>query len=350
MDFAQKLINWYQQNKRDLPWRNTKNPYQIWLSEIILQQTRVAQGTSYYLKFINAFPTIDMLAAAKEDQVLKLWQGLGYYSRARNLHFTAKEIVAKHHGKFPSSYEKILELKGIGSYTAAALASFAFNKPYAVVDGNVYRVLSRIFGIETSIDSSTGKKEFLDLAQTLLDTANPATYNQAIMEFGATQCVPKNPDCSTCCFNNKCEALRLKKVAALPFKEKKTKQRKRYFNYLLLESGAYTYVKQRGAGDIWQGLYEFPLIETDTQLSEKDLMQSEAWIKLLGKTKLHFKYISPFRKHLLSHQILQLRFIKIELPKSMEINIGKSYKKTKTQNLNQFAWPRIIDKELENLI
>lgn len=204
--FSAKIINWYQQNKRDLPWRTTNDPYFIWLSEIILQQTRVDQGMSYYLKFTQTFPTISHLAKADNEKVMKLWQGLGYYSRARNLHTTSQIVHSDHKGQFPDSYESILELKGVGEYTAAAIASFAFNKPHAVVDGNVYRVLARVFGILTPIDSTQGKKEFRELAETLLNKKDPALHNQAIMEFGALQCKPVNPDCSSCPLQSMCYA------------------------------------------------------------------------------------------------------------------------------------------------
>lgn len=227
--FAKKLIDWYLDNKRDLPWRGTKNPYNIWLSEIILQQTRVAQGTPYYFAFIETFPEVTALANAPQEQVLKLWQGLGYYSRARNLHTAAKYIVESCDGVFPDTYKGLLSLKGVGDYTASAIGSICFDLPTAVVDGNVYRVLSRIFGVETPINSSQGMKEFKALAQALLDESRPGTHNQAVMEFGARYCVPQNPNCDACIFNNRCDAYKNKKVALLPVKLKKLKVKKRYF-------------------------------------------------------------------------------------------------------------------------
>lgn len=344
MDFASQLIQWYRQNKRDLPWRNTRNAYHIWLSEIILQQTRVAQGMPYYYSFVTRFPDVKDLAAADEDSVLKLWQGLGYYSRARNLHFAAKEIAQKYKGKFPKNYEAIRALKGIGDYTAAAIASFAFNMPHAVVDGNVYRVLARVFGIASPIDSPQGKKEFAALAQELLLTKNPAEYNQAIMEFGALQCLPKNPDCGHCCMLDFCQAARNKQVNELPVKAKKTKQRTRFFNYLLLEQGAYTYIKQRGAGDIWQGLFEFPLLETTSDISEKELLQSPEWKAFFGNLPIQIVNVSPYHKHILSHQILQARFFTIRIGKGIPIGIHNSFLKIKRQQLNSYALPRLIDR------
>lgn len=349
MDFATQLIQWYRQNKRDLPWRNTRNAYHIWLSEIILQQTRVAQGMPYYHSFVTRFSDVKDLAAADEDSVLKLWQGLGYYSRARNLHFAAKEIVQLHKGKFPQNYEAIRALKGIGDYTAAAIASFAFNKPHAVVDGNVYRVLARVFGIASPIDSLQGKKEFAALAQELLLTKSPAEYNQAIMEFGAMQCIPKNPACETCCLFEICEAARNKQVNQLPVKAKKTKQRSRYFNYLLIEQGVYTYIKQRGAGDIWQGLFEFPLLETTGDLSEKKLLQSPEWKAFFGITPYQIINVSPYHKHILSHQILQARFWTIRINKGTPAGINSTFLKIKKQQLNSYALPRLIDRVVNEL-
>lgn len=345
MNFANEIINWYRQNKRELPWRNTRNAYHIWLSEIILQQTRVAQGMSYYKSFVSTYPTVKELALAKEDEVLKLWQGLGYYSRARNLHFTAKEIVKKHNAKFPQHYDEIRSLKGIGDYTAAAIASFAFDKAHAVVDGNVYRVLARMFAIHTPIDSVKGKKEFAALADELLLRKKPAEYNQAIMEFGAIQCVPKNPACTACCLNSMCMAYAKKEVDLLPIKAKKTKQRQRYFDYFIIEQGAYTYIKQRGAGDIWQGLYEFPLIESSNQISEKNLMQSAEWKAMFGKEKLHIKSISAFHKHILSHQILQARFWEMD-GNTAKLKLDNTFIKIKKTDLANFAWPRLIDRYL----
>ena len=233
MTFGQKLTSWYLQNKRDLPWRKTKNPYKIWLSEVILQQTRVVQGLPYYENFVNSFPTVFDLAKADEQQVLKIWQGLGYYSRARNLHHTAQYISENLNGEFPKTYNELIKLKGIGSYTASAIASFCFDEKVAVLDGNVYRVLSRYFGVETDISSSKAKKEFQNLADEVLDKNRPALFNQAIMEFGALQCVPKNPNCEVCVLNDSCLALKDKKVAQLPVKVKKTKVKKRFLNYLI---------------------------------------------------------------------------------------------------------------------
>jgi len=267
MDFANSLTRWYLKNKRDLPWRNTQNPYFIWLSEIMLQQTRVAQGMPYFFAFTNAFPTVFDLANASEEQVLKLWQGLGYYSRARNLHKTAQFVATELDGKFPDTYKELIKLKGVGEYTAAAIASFSFDENVPVVDGNVFRVLSRYFDIETDILSSGAKKEFTALAYELMSKDNPALFNQAIMEFGALQCVPKNPNCEVCPLNNGCLALQKNKVDQLPVKSKKTKVKNRFFNYVVfLDENQNTIIQKRSDKGIWHNLYEFPLIETETEI------------------------------------------------------------------------------------
>ena len=272
MGFSNKLIAWYKQNKRDLPWRKTTDPYQIWLSEIILQQTRVDQGLNYYHKFIKKYPNIHSLAQASEKDVLNLWQGLGYYSRARNLHFTAKYISNELNGQFPSKHKEILKLKGVGEYTAAAISSFSYKEVYPVIDGNVYRVLSRIFGVENPIDSTEGKKVFKKLAAELINTKNPDTYNQAIMEFGALQCTPKKPKCEDCPFLLECFAYKNELIAELPKKENKIKQRNRYFNYLVIINDDAFYLNERKEKDIWQGLFDFPVFETSEPLNSFPLL------------------------------------------------------------------------------
>ncbi len=265
MNFAFDLIAWYQANKRDLPWRNIDNPYFIWLSEVILQQTRVTQGMPYYLRFVAAYPTIEEMAAAEEKDILRLWQGLGYYSRARNMHHAAKIIVNEHEGKFPDTYKALKKLKGIGDYTASAVASFAFDEKVAVVDGNVFRVLSRVFGIEDDILSTKGKKVFAELAKTLLPDTQVNSYNQAIMEFGALYCKPSSPDCPNCIFQGSCVAFATKKQDVLPRKAKKAQVKKRYLHYLVLEYANKLLLKERLEGDVWQGLYDFTLVEKNTE-------------------------------------------------------------------------------------
>jgi A/G-specific adenine glycosylase len=311
VQFSKTLITWYLHNKRDLPWRGINNPYFIWLSEIILQQTRVAQGTPYYYAFTEAFPTIDDLASADEETVLKLWQGLGYYSRARNLHSAAKYVVNELEGVFPNTYSEILKLKGVGDYTASAIASICFDEPTAVVDGNVYRVLSRCFGINTAINSTSGIKEFKSLAQKLIDPRDPATYNQAIMEFGARHCVPQNPDCTGCVFNDGCSAFRRNKVGALPVKLKKTKVRNRYFNFLVpLTDDKKTLLKQRKGKGIWQNLYEFPLVETAHEVDETALLSEENFRSIINEWDIDSVslYNEVAITHKLSHQHLHTRF------------------------------------------
>ena len=313
MEFSNSLIHWYLQNKRDLPWRNTTNPYSIWLSEIMLQQTRVAQGLPYFLSFTDAFPTIFDLANADEEQVLKLWQGLGYYSRARNLHTTAKYIAFELNGKFPSTYKELLMLKGVGDYTAAAIASFSFDEPVAVLDGNVYRVLSRYFNVTSDISLPKTKTEFQQLAQEILDKKNPAVFNQAIMEFGALQCVPKNPDCNSCVLNSSCAALQHKKVSELPVKSKKTKVTNRYLNYLILKDSDSNYIVQKREGKgIWENLYEFPLLETDFLLPEKDAIDQISKMQFYNQKPSEILILqNEITLHKLSHQHLHIRFFEL---------------------------------------
>lgn len=313
MKFSNKLIYWYLQNQRDLPWRQTSNPYFVWLSEIMLQQTRVAQGLSYYLKFTTTFPTVFHLAKASENTVLKMWQGLGYYSRARNLHFTAKLIANELDGKFPTSYKEIIKLKGIGDYTASAIASICFNEPTAVVDGNVYRVLARYYGIKTPINSTAGIKEFKTLAQSLLDVKKPGTFNQAIMDFGALHCKPQNPLCSTCIFKESCVAVEKNLQKELPVKDKKIKVTKRYFNYLVVVTASNkTIINERKGKGIWQGLYQFPLIESKKTICKNELCDTPEFTELFSNETT----LSLFNKkeivHKLSHQHLHTQFWVVE--------------------------------------
>jgi A/G-specific adenine glycosylase len=310
MEFSNSLVKWYLLNKRDLPWRNTVNPYPIWLSEIMLQQTRVAQGLPYYMAFMEAFPTVFDLANAEEDQVLKLWQGLGYYSRARNLHATAKHIATNLNGNFPPNYDQLLQLKGVGEYTAAAIASFAYNEPVAVVDGNVFRVLSRYFNMDNDISDGKTKKEFQILAQQLLPNDKAALFNQAIMEFGALQCVPKNPDCANCIFASSCAGLQHKKVNILPVKSKKTKVTNKFFNYLILKDiqGNFVVQKREGKG-IWENLYEFTLIETPEMSNEIDFMNQLKATKFYNQFPAEISLLNTeVIQHKLSHQNLHILF------------------------------------------
>ena len=342
MNFSKILIKWYLQNKRDLPWRNTANPYPIWLSEIMLQQTRVAQGTPYFLSFTTEFPTVFDLAAASEEQVLKLWQGLGYYSRARNLHKTAQYIATELNGIFPNNYNDLLKLKGIGEYTGAAIASFAYNECVAVVDGNVFRVLSRYFDIETDIAQACAKKEFAALAFELMPKDNPATFNQAIMEFGALQCVPKSPNCSICVFNESCAALQKKKVDRLPVKSKKIKVRNRYFNYIVAnDENENTLIQKRTSKGIWQNLYEFPLLETEKEENFDfvlEQIQSEYFKENSISSMLETNDKSIIHK--LSHQHLHIKFWKVNVNGTIKNGINQ-------ENLKTFPFPIVIHNFIE---
>ena len=314
MNFNEKLIEWYLSNKRELPWRDSSDPYKIWISEIILQQTRVNQGLSYYERFIRRFPDVKSLNEAKEDEVLKFWQGLGYYSRARNLHSTARMITSLHNGVFPADYPSVLKLKGIGEYAAAAICSFAYGQPYAVVDGNVFRVLSRFFALSTPIDSGKGKKEFSELAQELLDKENPGLHNQAMMDLGATVCTPSSPNCAGCPLQEGCCAFADRSWASFPVKTQKTKQRDRYFYYLyIIGMDGKTYLHKREENDIWKNLYELPLIETDRKLSEEELYDQSGFQPLEAEFEnLRIKKIHPPFKHVLSHQCIYACFLEVE--------------------------------------
>lgn len=336
MNFSQILNHWYSVNKRSLPWRETKNPYYIWLSEIILQQTQVKQGLPYYEDFVSNYPSVYDLANASEDKVLKLWQGLGYYSRARNLHFSAKYIVNELDGNFPNKYNEILELKGVGDYTASAIASICFNESCAVVDGNVYRVLSRYFGVETPINSSQGQKEFKALAQELLPEDNIGEYNQAIMEFGAKQCKPQSPNCNDCPLNNSCEALKLKKINELPVKLKKIKVKKRYFNYIVfISKDNKTILNKRTGKGIWQNLFEFPLIETKTEVNSETIITQNIFKELVNTPFEIELFNDEAIVHRLSHQHLHTRFWIV---------------RTKTLNNNSIAISKIGDYAVPTLI
>ena len=343
MNFSKSLIHWYLQNKRDLPWRNNTNPYTIWLSEIMLQQTRVAQGLPYFLRFTEVFPTVFDLANADEEEVLKLWQGLGYYSRARNLHKTAKQIAFEFNGEFPKNYSGLLLLKGIGEYTAAAIASFSYNETVAVVDGNVFRVLSRYFDVETDIASSGAKNEFTQLAAALIPKGQANIFNQAIMEFGALQCVPKNPDCGICVFNDSCLALQKKKVNQLPIKSKKLKVTNRYFNFLVFsDENENTIISKRTQKGIWHNLYEFPLIETISTEADETiiaLIQNQAFIENeIEEIELYSETI----RHKLSHQHLHIKFWNVKVKGSLLNGID-------CKSASKFPFPIVIFNFIEKV-
>ncbi|MGL4852257.1 MAG: A/G-specific adenine glycosylase [Phocaeicola sp.] len=338
--FSKTILDWYHQNKRELPWRETQDPYFIWISEIILQQTRVVQGYAYYQRFIARFPDVFALAAAQNDEVMKLWEGLGYYSRARNLHEAAKTIAAL--GAFPNTHKEVLALKGVGEYTAAAICSFAYNLPHAVVDGNVYRLLSRWMGIETPIDSTKGKKEFAQLAHELLDKENPGLYNQAIMEFGALQCTPASPNCMDCPLADSCVARAQQCVGELPVKQHKTKVTNRYLHYIYVHTDTDTYLRKRSGSDIWKNLYEPFLIETPTVLTLEEFYATPQFVSLLaaGREPL-VKQIAKNVKHQLSHRTIYADFYEVQFSEMLQPLEG--YEQIKIADVDNFAMSRLVN-------
>ena len=347
-NFTKFLLKWHKkENTRSMPWKGEKDPYKIWLSEVILQQTRVEQGWAYYERFLEAFPTIGELASAPEQKVFKLWEGLGYYSRCRNLIASAKKVVSDYGGKFPSTYEEIRELKGVGPYTAAAIASFAFNLPHAVVDGNVVRVLSRYFGLFTPIDTTAGKKEYTELADSLLDRKEPGIYNQAIMDFGAVVCKPQNPLCAICIQRTDCQALKKGLVAQLPVKEKSIRKRQRWLTYFIVETpDEKVYIRQRTGKDIWEDLFEFVCWETDKEVYSEEVLKSDFVRQLFGGQALTVRYISRIYRQELSHQSIRGQFITIRLEKPLPAL--KGYLHVAKENLDQYAFPKFINTWLQD--
>lgn len=339
--FATVLVDWYRVNQRNLPWRETKDPYRIWISEIILQQTRVVQGHDYYCRFVQRFPDVKALAEADEDEVMRFWQGLGYYSRARNLHEAARSIIAG--GEFPKTYESVRRLKGVGDYTAAAICSFAYGMPYAVVDGNVYRVLSRYLGVDVPVDTVAGRKTFAALAQSMLDTSSPALYNQAIMDFGALQCVPQSPSCGVCPLAETCCAFREGKVADLPRKQHKVKSRNRFFIYLYVRAGSFTFIRKREANDVWRNLYEFPLIETSAACLQEELLASQAFKSLFeGLDIEQVSLVKKQVKHVLSHQVIYADCYVVELADEKSLLSG--YRCIPENELHNFPTSRLLSR------
>lgn len=343
--FLAKIYRWYSIHRRELPWRETNDPYKIWLSEIILQQTRIAQGMDYYRNFTEKFKTIEDLARASEDSVLKLWQGLGYYTRARNLHATAKNIVKNYNGKFPKTYDSILKLPGIGPYTAAAISSIAFDLPYPAIDGNIYRVFSRYFGISTPIDLAKGKKEIQEIAQELIPQKNTGFHNQALMDFGALQCVPRSPECRICPVVSTCFAAQNNQVNLLPVKSKKIKHRIRYFYYYLVESPNEILMEKRKNKDIWENLYQFPLLESDSELSENEIIGTQ--FPFEKKSNLTLKQISGLKKHVLSHQIIYARLIHLQTNNMKEFSIELI--RVNKKDIFKFAVPMLLEKFLKEI-
>lgn len=346
-EFKSIINSWYTEHKRDLPWRATKDPYKVWLSEIILQQTQVIQGLPYYKRFIQEFPTVFDLARASEEKVLKLWQGLGYYNRAHNLHYTAKTIASKHQGVFPDNYKDLIKLKGVGDYTASAIASICFKEPTAVLDGNVFRVLSRVLGINSPINSTVGRKIFKEKAEQLLDRSKPGHYNQGIMEFGALQCKPKKPLCMICPLQSECVAFQQGKVKELPVKLKKTKVKTRHLNYLVfVSSDLKTIIRKRTGKGIWKHLYEFPVIET-----ERELKQPHHFIKHKNFTDVTATNIKPFKEepleHRLSHQKLMVKFWAHHIKELPKADKQKNEIKIQWSNIEKYPVPAVIHKFLK---
>ena len=341
--FSDKVVEWYRLNKRELPWRNTKDPYKIWLSEIILQQTRVIQGLPYYLKFVEKFPTVNSLASANEQEVLRLWQGLGYYTRARNLHKCAKVVVTQFNGIFPTRFETLLSLPGIGQYTAAAIASFSSKEVVAVIDGNVLRVLARIFGVEKEINGNEGKTFFTTLANELISQKEPDEHNQAVMEFGALHCTPQNPDCQSCVFVSDCVASRNNLQKYLPLKIKGKAARNRYFNYIVFQKGKSFLMKKRKEKDIWHGLFDFCLIETKRATKLDKLIQEEKTLRGIKPDDIVFR--SKKYKHILSHQIIQASFTIVHKRK---VDSSNEYKYYSLKKIELLPKPVLITRFLED--
>ena len=346
--FAEKIEKWYAEYKRDLPWRGITDPYLIWVSEIILQQTRVEQGRDYYLRFVERFPDVKSLAEAAEDEVLTYWQGLGYYSRARNMHAAARSM----NGIFPATYQEVRALKGVGDYTAAAICSFAYDMPLAVVDGNVYRVLARYAGIDVPIDSTQGVKVFKELANSLLDVRRPALYNQAIMDFGALQCTPTAPHCDNCPLQDSCVAFREGKVLLLPVKQHKTKQTFRYFNYLFIRLGDnYTIINKREKDDIWRNLYQLPLVETKENLGNTPPKEFFRWSEHIGtENVLNLKLVRQGVKHVLSHRIILANFWVMEVKQDKILALPDGFLQVPISHLEDYAFPQLVHKFLQKYL
>ncbi|TMI73495.1 MAG: A/G-specific adenine glycosylase [Bacteroidetes bacterium] len=339
--FARVLASWHRErNRRELPWKGEKDPYKIWLSEIILQQTRVEQGLNYYLSFVKTFPDVHKLASAPDKKVFKLWEGLGYYSRCRNLLASARYISSELKGEFPNTYDNIKTLKGVGPYTAAAISSFAFNLPHAVVDGNVFRVLARIFGINIPTDTTEGKKIFTELANKLLDKHQPGLHNQAIMDFGATVCKPL-PLCDECVFKKNCFAYLNNKTDQFPVKEKKITIKKRWFYYLVMQHDDKIAIRQRTGKDIWQQLYEFPMVETGKEQTAESILSAAEKDALLKRKRYKFISISPVYKQQLSHQLIMAQFIQVRFSGQTDLN-GRGHWVTKIQ-MNKYPFPKLIN-------
>jgi len=356
MNFSGIILEWYKKNRRELPWRRTNDPYGIWISEVILQQTRISQGLGYYVKFMEAFPDVETLAAAREDEVLKLWQGLGYYSRARNLHQAAKDIVGKMGGTFPGSYEELLKLKGVGNYTASAIASICFGEPYAVVDGNVSRVIARLYGVEEAINSSTGSRIITTLADELMkeDASDPGTHNQAMMEFGALQCVPVSPICGECPLETHCMARLSNRVEMLPVKNSGRRPAERWMYFYICVCDGETILTRRDGNDIWKSLYQFPLVETGKMLVEEELtgvrldeVLGNETPGTPGRNNIRVEHISEPIRHQLTHRTIHARFIHVRM-KKLPHPLPAKWLRIPLEDLDDYPVPRLIHRYMES--
>lgn len=349
MDFSNGIIQWYEMNKRDLPWRHTTDPYRIWVSEVILQQTRVEQGLAYYERFVERFPDIEALSNAEEDDVMKMWQGLGYYSRAMNMHRSAKIIHHENQAKFPASYEEIRRMHGVGDYSASAIASIVYGEPCPVVDGNVLRVISRYSGIKEPLNTSAGKKKVKDILAGLIDPAKPGEFNQAIMELGALVCKPKQPLCPECPLRQNCYAYLNNLTAELPYINKPKISRKRYFNYLVILSRQgnlqYLWLNKRTGNDIWRNLYDFPLIESETELSDADVKKTGQFKRIIGTDQYSFSPVNENIRHILSHQELRVKFFILY----SENFHHPDYLKVNVLDLKNYAVPKPIENFLKKV-
>jgi A/G-specific adenine glycosylase len=350
MSIVPSLLAWYAAHKRDLPWRRTRDPYAIWVSEIILQQTRIEQGRGYYDRFLERFPDVKSLASASEEEVLHLWQGLGYYTRARNMHAAAKQVMHVHKGIFPRDYEGIRALKGVGDYTAAAIGSIAFNLPYPVVDGNVLRFFARFFGVTDPVETSTAKKKILSIAQKLIPHDDPGTFNQAVMEFGALQCRPGKPDCEVCPLRSACYAVKHKMVEALPVKKSSATPRDRWFNYLVIirekKKKKLICLRRRTEKDIWHNLYDFPLIESEQELTSYSIRKTEAWKAFFGKNTIKSISTTGPLKHVLSHQVIHASFYIIDVPAEIDL----PWIEIPLAEMKNYPFPRLIHRALPSLM
>lgn len=350
---SKNLTFWFSQNKRKLPFRETKSPYLIWVSEIIMQQTQINQGLSYYNRFVEKFPDLETLAMADEADVMKMWQGLGYYSRARNMIYASHQIINEYEGSFPENYNDLLKIKGIGKYTAAAIASIAFNEPVPVLDGNVMRLLSRLYGIKASIDSHEGQTLIRLKADEILDRKDPGEFNQAMMEFGALVCRPKNPQCINCVLKSECKAFGGNMVQELPVRSKTLIVKERFFNYLIIKTRKsndwHFYMKRRGHSDIWKHLFEFPLIETEYSVTPELFVQSDAWNNHFSSEKIKPVRISEEYIHKLTHRKLRVRFYEIEIPKAEDYIHYAEYLLIKHEDAQNFPVSKLIENQLSRM-